>query len=145
MATTGKIKAKNAGIYVSQDSGTTYDLVALTQSGSYSNEASLTDVTTDGSGNDAEFLPDLNTRTLEVSGLVQYEAITDQTLAGTLDDLCDAQTLIKVRYTTAVTGDRRKTCDAYISSYSEDKSRGDILSFSASIQLTGTPTTDVVS
>lgn len=144
MPTTGKIKAKDIGFYTSQDSGTTWELAALAQSGEITVETSMTDVTTDGDGNYASFLPDLNSATMNVDGLVQYSAITNNILGYELLDLQLAQTAVLLKYTTDVTGDREIQSTAYIQTYSESKSRGEALSYSCNFQLSGTITHQAV-
>jgi hypothetical protein len=143
--TTGEIRGRLIGLYISSDDGTTYELAALGTSKNIDITISEIDITNDSSAGNEEILPDLVGGTFSVDGITRYEALTNNILGYEILDLALAKGKLKVKWTTDATGDRRIVADAYCLGYSESAPTTDKGTYSANFKITGGITSEVIS
>lgn len=143
--TTGPIRGRLIGLYVSSDDGTTYELAALATSKGFDATVSEIDVTSDNSSGNESFLPDLTGGSFTVDGITRYEALSNNILGYEILDLLIAKTKLKVKWTTDTTGDRRVVADVYCTSYSESAATTDKGTYSATFKITDGITSEVIS
>lgn len=144
MATTGPINTTALVLQVRTSTGPdVYTTVAHSQDASLSLSHDVRDITTKDSAGWAEFLEGLRGAEMSISGLYAYD---DTQGADYLADVLIDRTTVRVRFTTAVTGDKYYLATGYITSC-ELSSPGaeDTATYSASVKITGAITFGTIS
>lgn len=101
-------------------------------------EANLFEVTSKESGGYAEYLSGLRNITYSASGLTDYQA-TNKDMAD-LFAAYEARAAVSIVWTNAVTGDKKVTQNAFITSITNDAPMEDKASYTLELQGTGAPT-----
>jgi len=101
-------------------------------------EANLFEVTSKESAGYAEFLSGLRTITYSASGLTDYQA-TNKDMAD-LFAAYEARAAVSIVWTNAVTGDKKVTQNAFITSITNDAPMEDKASYTLELTGTGAPT-----
>ena len=104
----------------------------------------LADASTKDSAGWAEFISAQRGGTINVSALVDYAADADASATGFFDLFTEGivnRTEFTLVFGTAVSGDTIFTVDAFLTSLSQNAPMEDVVSYSATFQLTGAPAT----
>jgi len=131
MATTGIVKGRLLGVYVSEDSGATYDLVAHARNATLSLNSDEIDITTKDSSAWKEILDGQKSWSVSVDGLITYDTESDKDQADDLAALLIAGTQITLKFSTDVTGDTKYTGNAFVQSIELNAADNDASSYSA--------------
>lgn len=139
--TAGIVNAKILTIYKNVSSVQT--AIACATSASISFEKEMRETTCKESGDYRTYLPSFMNGTMSFSGLFAYDA-TNYSAEDIYTDLA-AGTSITVRFSTENTGDIYWSASGYVTSLSiESGQNGENVTYSGSIQLTGTISTGTV-
>lgn len=139
--TAGIVNAKILTIYKNVSSVQT--AIACATSASISFEKEMRETTCKESGDYRTYLPSFMNATMSFSGLFAYDA-TNYSAEDIYTDLA-AGTSITVRFSTENTGDIYWSASGYVTSLSiESGQNGENVTYSGSIQLTGTISTGTV-
>lgn len=125
------------GVYLSTDSGTSYDLVAAATDCSLSISTETIDISTKDSSAWRELLPGMRSASLSVSGLIDYTAATGKKVTTDLFTLLENRTAVLVRFSNEVVGDKRYGATAYITSLEQSAGTEDTATFSATFEISG--------
>lgn len=140
MPATSIMNSTDVVIQISEDSGTTYDIIGRATSASLSVSMEVRDTTTKDSSGWQENLEGLKSWSLSGDGLVTYSISGDYDTPDDLFTLLSNRTLVKVKFGSATSGEIDYTGDAYLTSYEQEAGVEENVSFSFSFQGTGTLT-----
>lgn len=145
MPATSIMNSTDVVIQISEDSGTTYDIIGRATSASLSVSMEVRDTTTKDSAGWQENLEGLKNWSLSGDGLVTYSISGDYDTPDDLFTLLSNRTLVKVKFGSATSGEIDYTGDAYLTSYEQEAGVEENVSFSFSFQGTGVLTQASVS
>lgn len=140
MPATSIMNATDVVIQISEDSGTTYDIIGRCTSASLSVSMETRDTTTKDSAGWAEKLEGLKAWSLSGDGLVTYSISGDFDSPDALFTLLANRTLVKVKFGSATSGEIDYTGDAYLTSYEQEAGVEDNVTYSFSFEGTSTLT-----
>lgn len=140
MASTSIMNATDVVIQISEDSGTTYDIIGRCTSASLSVSMETRDTTTKDSAGWSEKLEGLKSWSLSGDGLVTYSISGDYDSPDALFTLLSNRTLVKVKFGSATSGEIDYTGDAYLTSYEQEAGVEDNVTYSFSFEGTSTLT-----
>ena len=140
MASTSIMNSTDVVIQISEDSGTTYDIIGRATSASLSVSMETRDTTTKDSAGWQENLEGLKSWSLSGDGLVTYSIAGDYDTPDDLFTLLSNRTLVKVKFGSATTGEIDYTGDAYLVSYEQEAGVEENVTYSFSFTGTGTLT-----
>ena len=138
MASTSIMNSTDVVIQISEDSGTTYDIIGRATSASLSVSMETRDTTTKDSAGWQENLEGLKSWSLSGDGLVTYSIAGDYDTPDDLFTLLSNRTLVKVKFGSATSGEIDYTGDAYLVSYEQEGGVEENVTYSFS--FTGTST-----
>ena len=124
-------------IQISEDSGTTYDIIGRATSASLSVSMETRDTTTKDSAGWQENLEGLKSWSLSGDGLVTYSITGDYDTPDDLFTLLNNRTLVKVKFGSATSGEIDYTGDAYLVSYEQEAGVEENVTYSFSFTGTG--------
>lgn len=145
MASTSIMNATDVVIQISEDSGTTYDIIGRCTSASLSVSMETRDTTTKDSSGWSEKLEGLKSWSLSGDGLVTYSISGDYDSPDSLFTLLSNRTLVKVKFGSTTSGEIDYTGDAYLTSYEQEAAVEDNVTYSFSFEGTSTLTQASVS
>ena len=140
MASTSIMNSTDVVIQISEDSGTTYDIIGRATSASLSVSMETRDTTTKDSAGWQENLEGLKSWSLSGDGLVTYSIAGDYDTPDDLFTLLSNRTLVKVKFGSATTGEIDYTGDAYLVSYEQEAGVEENVTYSFSFTGPGTLT-----
>ena len=140
MPSTSIMNSTDVVIQISEDSGTTYDIIGRATSASLSVSMETRDTTTKDSAGWQENLEGLKSWSLSGDGLVTYSIAGDYDTPDDLFTLLSNRTLVKVKFGSATTGEIDYTGDAYLVSYEQEAGVEENVTYSFSFTGTGTLT-----
>lgn len=140
MASTSIMNSTDVVIQISEDSGTTYDIIGRATSASLSVSMETRDTTTKDSAGWQENLEGLKSWSLSGDGLVTYSIAGDYDTPDDLFTLLSNRTLVKVKFGSATSGEIDYTGDAYLVSYEQEAGVEENVTYSFSFTGTGTLT-----
>lgn len=140
MASTSIMNSTDVVIQISEDSGTTYDIIGRATSASLSVSMETRDTTTKDSAGWQENLEGLKSWSLSGDGLVTYSITGDYDTPDDLFTLLSNRTLVKVKFGSATSGEIDYTGDAYLVSYEQEAGVEENVTYSFSFTGTGTLT-----
>lgn len=140
MPATSVMNATDVVIQISEDSGSTYDIIGRCTSASLSVSMETRDTTTKDSAGWAEKLEGLKSWSLSGDGLVTYSISGDFDSPDALFTLLSNRTLVKVKFGSATSGEIDYTGDAYLTSYEQEAGVEDNVTYSFSFEGTSTLT-----
>lgn len=120
------------------------DAIAEAQEHSIEVSHNLADASTKDSAGWAEFISAQRGATINVSALVDYAADTDASSTGFFDLFTEGivnRTEFTLVFGTTASGNTIMTAQAYLTSLSQNAPSEDVVSYSASFQITGAITT----
>jgi TP901-1 family phage major tail protein len=124
-------------IQISEDSGTTYDIIGRATSASLSVSMETRDTTTKDSAGWQENLEGLKSWSLSGDGLVTYSITGDYDTPDELFTLLSNRTLVKVKFGSETSGEIDYTGDAYLVSYEQEAGVEENVTYSFSFTGTG--------
>ena len=136
-ATTNVINGTSYILEITEDGGTTYELVAHLTGTSFSQSMDVRETTTKGSAGWRELREGLRSWSASAEGFIRNDAEASKAKFQDLYALYSGRTQFGVRFTNANTGDYELTGDVYITSLEETAEMEDNLSFSVSFEGTG--------
>ena len=139
-ASTSIMNSTDVVIQISEDSGSTYDIIGRATSASLSVSMEVRDITTKDSSGWQENLEGLKSWSLSGDGLVTYSISGDYDTPDDLFTLLANRTKVKVKFGSTTTDEIDYTGDAYLTSYEQEAGVEENVSFSFSFQGTGTLT-----
>ena len=137
MAATSIMNSTDVVIQISEDSGTTYDIIGRATSASLSVSMETRDTTTKDSAGWQENLEGLKSWSLSGDGLVTYSIAGDYETPDDLFTLLNNRTLVKVKFGSATSGEIDYTGDAYLVSYEQEAGVEENVTYSFSFTGTG--------
>ena len=117
MAATSIMNSTDVVIQISEDDGTSYDIIGRATSASLSVSMETRDTTNKDSAGWQENLEGLKSWSLSGDGLVTYSISGDFDTPDDLFTLLSNRTLVKVKFGSATSGEIDYTGDAYLVSY----------------------------
>ena len=145
MASTSIMNSTDVVIQISEDSGTTYDIIGRATSASLSVSMETRDTTNKDSAGWQENLEGLKSWSLSGDGLVTYSISGDYDTPDDLFTLLSNRTLVKVKFGSATTGEIDYTGDAYLVSYEQEAGVEENVTYSFGFTGTGVLTQASVS
>ena len=137
MASTSIMNSTDVVIQISEDSGTTYDIIGRATSASLSVSMETRETTTKDSAGWQENLEGLKSWSLSGDGLVTYSITGDYNTPDDLFTLLNNRTLVKVKFGSATSGEIDYTGDAYLVSYEQEAGVEENVTYSFSFTGTG--------
>ena len=145
MAATSIMNSTDVVIQISEDGGTSYDIIGRATSASLSVSMETLDTTTKDSAGWQENLEGLKSWSLSGDGLVTYSITGDYETPDDLFTLLSNRTLIKVKFGSATSGEIDYTGDAYLVSYEQEAGVEENVTYSFGFTGTGVLTQASVS
>ena len=145
MPSTSIMNSTDVVIQISEDGGTTYDIIGRATSASLSVSMETRDTTTKDSAGWQENLEGLKSWSLSGDGLVTYSISGDYDTPDDLFTLLSNRTLVKVKFGSATSGEIDYTGDAYLVSYEQEAGVEENVTYSFSFTGTSTLTQAAVS
>ena len=145
MAATSIMNSTDVVIQISEDDGTTYDIIGRATSASLSVSMETRDVTSKDSAGWQENLEGLKSWSLSGDGLVTYSISGDYDTPDDLFTLLSNRTLVKVKFGSATSGEIDYTGDAYLVSYEQEAGVEENVTYSFGFTGTGVLTQASVS
>jgi TP901-1 family phage major tail protein len=145
MAATSIMNSTDVVIQISEDGGTTYDIIGRATSASLSVSMETRDVTSKDSAGWQENLEGLKSWSLSGDGLVTYSISGDYDTPDELFTLLSNRTLVKVKFGSATSGEIDYTGDAYLVSYEQEAGVEENVTYSFGFTGTGVLTQASVS
>ncbi len=124
-------------IQISEDGGTSYDIIGRATSASLSVSMETRDTTTKDSAGWQENLEGLKSWSLSGDGLVTYSITGDYETPDDLFTLLSNRTLVKVKFGSATSGEIDYTGDAYLVSYEQEAGVEENVTYSFGFTGTG--------
>jgi len=137
MASTSIMNSTDVVIQISEDSGTSYDIIGRATSASLSVSMETRETTTKDSAGWQENLEGLKSWSLSGDGLVTYSITGDYDTPDDLFTLLNSRTLVKVKFGSATSGEIDYTGDAYLVSYEQEAGVEENVTYSFSFTGTG--------
>jgi TP901-1 family phage major tail protein len=137
MAATSIMNSTDVVIQISEDDGTTYDIIGRATSASLSVSMETRDTTTKDSSGWQENLEGLKSWSLSGDGLVTYSISGDYDTPDDLFTLLSNRTLVKVKFGSATSGEIDYTGDAYLVSYEQEAGVEENVTYSFGFTGTG--------
>ena len=137
MAATSIMNSTDVVIQISEDGGTSYDIIGRATSASLSVSMETRDTTTKDSAGWQENLEGLKSWSLSGDGLVTYSITGDYETPDDLFTLLSNRTLIKVKFGSATSGEIDYTGDAYLVSYEQEAGVEENVTYSFGFTGTG--------
>ena len=145
MPATSIMNSTDVVIQISEDSGTTYDIIGRATSASLSVSMETRSTTTKDSAGWDENLEGLKSWSLSGDGLVTYSISGDYDTPDDLFTLLSNRTLVKVKFGSATSGEIDYTGDAYLVSYEQEAGVEENVTYSFGFTGTGVLTQASVS
>jgi TP901-1 family phage major tail protein len=145
MAATSIMNSTDVVIQISEDGGTTYDIIGRATSASLSVSMETRDITSKDSAGWQENLEGLKSWSLSGDGLVTYSISGDYDTPDDLFTLLSNRTLVKVKFGSATSGEIDYTGDAYLVSYEQEAGVEENVTYSFGFTGTGVLTQASVS
>ena len=145
MPATSIMNSTDVVIQISEDDGTSYDIIGRATSASLSVSMETRSTTTKDSAGWDENLEGLKSWSLSGDGLVTYSISGDYDTPDDLFTLLSNRTLVKVKFGSATSGEIDYTGDAYLVSYEQEAGVEENVSFSFGFTGTGVLTQAAVS
>jgi len=137
MASTSIMNSTDVVIQISEDGGTTYDIIGRATSASLSVSMETRDTTTKDSAGWSEKLEGLKSWSLSGDGLVTYSISGDFDTPDDLFTLLTNRTLVKVKFGSTTSAEIDYTGDAYLTSYEQEAGVEENVTFSFAFEGTG--------
>ncbi len=137
MPATSIMNSTDVVIQISEDGGTTYDVIGRATSASLSVSMETRDTTTKDSAGWQENLEGLKAWSLSGDGLVTYSISGDFDSPDDLFTLLANRTQIKVKFGSATSGEIDYTGDAYLVSYEQEAGVEENVTYSFGFTGTG--------
>lgn len=137
MAATSIMNSTDVVIQISEDDGTTYDIIGRATSASLSVSMETRDTTNKDSAGWQENLEGLKSWSLSGDGLVTYSITGEYDTPDDLFTLLANRTLIKVKFGSATSGEIDYTGDAYLVSYEQEAGVEENVTYSFGFTGTG--------
>lgn len=137
MPATSIMNSTDVVIQISEDSGTTYDIIGRATSASLSVSMETRSTTTKDSAGWDENLEGLKSWSLSGDGLVTYSISGDYDTPDDLFTLLSNRTLVKVKFGSATSGEIDYTGDAYLVSYEQEAGVEENVTYSFGFTGTG--------
>jgi TP901-1 family phage major tail protein len=137
MAATSIMNSTDVVIQISEDGGTTYDIIGRATSASLSVSMETRDITSKDSAGWQENLEGLKSWSLSGDGLVTYSISGDYDTPDDLFTLLSNRTLVKVKFGSATSGEIDYTGDAYLVSYEQEAGVEENVTYSFGFTGTG--------
>jgi TP901-1 family phage major tail protein len=137
MAATSIMNSTDVVIQISEDGGTTYDIIGRATSASLSVSMETRDTTNKDSAGWQENLEGLKSWSLSGDGLVTYSITGDYDTPDDLFTLLSNRTLVKVKFGSATSGEIDYTGDAYLVSYEQEAGVEENVTYSFGFTGTG--------
>ena len=145
MAATSIMNSTDVVIQISEDGGTSYDIIGRATSASLSVSMETRDTTSKDSAGWQENLEGLKAWSLSGDGLVTYSISGDFDTPDDLFTLLSNRTLVKVKFGSATSGEIDYTGDAYLVSYEQEAGVEENVTYSFGFTGTGVLTQASVS
>ena len=145
MPATSIMNSTDVVIQISEDDGTSYDIIGRATSASLSVSMETRSTTTKDSAGWDENLEGLKSWSLSGDGLVTYSISGDYDTPDDLFTLLSNRTKVKVKFGSATSGEIDYTGDAYLVSYEQEAGVEENVSFSFGFTGTGVLTQAAVS
>ena len=137
MAATSIMNSTDVVIQISEDGGTSYDIIGRATSASLSVSMETRDTTNKDSAGWQENLEGLKSWSLSGDGLVTYSITGDYETPDDLFTLLSNRTLVKVKFGSATSGEIDYTGDAYLVSYEQEAGVEENVTYSFGFTGTG--------
>ena len=137
MPATSIMNSTDVVIQISEDGGTTYDIIGRATSASLSVSMETRSTTTKDSAGWDENLEGLKSWSLSGDGLVTYSISGDYDTPDDLFNLLSNRTLVKVKFGSATSGEIDYTGDAYLVSYEQEAGVEENVTYSFGFTGTG--------
>ena len=137
MAATSIMNSTDVVIQISEDDGTSYDIIGRATSASLSVSMETCDTTSKDSAGWQENLEGLKAWSLSGDGLVTYSISGDFDTPDDLFTLLSNRTLVKVKFGSATSGEIDYTGDAYLVSYEQEAGVEENVTYSFGFTGTG--------
>ncbi len=137
MAATSIMNSTDVVIQISEDDGTSYDIIGRATSASLSVSMETRDTTNKDSAGWQENLEGLKSWSLSGDGLVTYSISGDYDTPDDLFTLLSNRTLVKVKFGSATSGEIDYTGDAYLVSYEQEAGVEENVTYSFGFTGTG--------
>ena len=137
MPSTSIMNSTDVVIQISEDDGTTYDIIGRATSASLSVSMETRTTTTKDSAGWDENLEGLKSWSLSGDGLVTYSISGDYDTPDDLFTLLSNRTLVKVKFGSATSGEIDYTGDAYLVSYEQEAGVEENVTYSFGFTGTG--------
>ena len=137
MAATSIMNSTDVVIQISEDDGTTYDIIGRATSASLSVSMETRDTSSKDSAGWQENLEGLKSWSLSGDGLVTYSITGDYDTPDDLFTLLSNRTLVKVKFGSATSGEIDYTGDAYLVSYEQEAGVEENVTYSFGFTGTG--------
>ena len=137
MAATSIMNSTDVVIQISEDGGTSYDIIGRATSASLSVSMETRDTTNKDSAGWQENLEGLKSWSLSGDGLVTYSISGDYDTPDDLFTLLSNRTLVKVKFGSATSGEIDYTGDAYLVSYEQEAGVEENVTYSFGFTGTG--------
>ena len=137
MPATSIMNSTDVVIQISEDGGTTYDIIGRATSASLSVSMETRSTTTKDSAGWDENLEGLKSWSLSGDGLVTYSIAGDYDTPDDLFTLLSNRTLVKVKFGSATSGEIDYTGDAYLVSYEQEAGVEENVTYSFGFTGTG--------
>lgn len=137
MAATSIMNSTDVVIQISEDDGTSYDIIGRATSASLSVSMETRDTTSKDSAGWQENLEGLKAWSLSGDGLVTYSISGDFDTPDDLFTLLSNRTLVKVKFGSATSGEIDYTGDAYLVSYEQEAGVEENVTYSFGFTGTG--------
>ena len=145
MPATSIMNSTDVVIQISEDDGTSYDIIGRATSASLSVSMETRSTTTKDSAGWDENLEGLKSWSLSGDGLVTYSITGDYDTPDELFTLLNNRTLVKVKFGSATSGEIDYTGDAYLVSYEQEAGVEENVTYSFGFTGTGVLTQASVS
>ena len=145
MPATSIMNSTDVVIQISEDDGTSYDIIGRATSASLSVSMETRSTTTKDSAGWDENLEGLKSWSLSGDGLVTYSISGDFDTPDDLFTLLSNRTLVKVKFGSATSGEIDYTGDAYLVSYEQEAGVEENVTYSFGFTGTGVLTQAAVS
>ena len=145
MPATSIMNSTDVVIQISEDDGTSYDIIGRATSASLSVSMETRSTTTKDSAGWDENLEGLKSWSLSGDGLVTYSISGDYETPDELFTLLSNRTLVKVKFGSATSGEIDYTGDAYLVSYEQEAGVEENVTYSFGFTGTGVLTQASVS
>ena len=137
MPATSIMNSTDVVIQISEDDGTSYDIIGRATSASLSVSMETRDITTKDSAGWQENLEGLKNWSLSGDGLVTYSISGDYDTPDDLFTLLANRTKVKVKFGSATSGEIDYTGDAYLVSYEQEAGVEENVTYSFGFTGTG--------